>query len=114
MIAAATSSLILPGLILAFIGFIVPKLVARRLPEGVRPLIWNGVISTGILYLISVAFFFGLYLVQGIPIGALTGAGAFATFWHFGKLGGLAAFFWGPIMLLSLANLPRHWTEAEW
>ena len=114
MIDAFTTSLILPGLVLAFIGFLVPKLLSYVFPEGVRPLILNGIASAVILYFLGVGFFVGLYLIQGIPVGTLTDAGLFATVWHFGKLGALTAFFWLPIMLLSLANQPRHWKEAEW
>jgi hypothetical protein len=33
---------------------------------------------------------------------------------HFAVLSLRSALIWGPVMVLSLANLPRGWREAEW
>jgi hypothetical protein len=33
---------------------------------------------------------------------------------HFGRLAVVSALIWGPIMLLSVAGLPKHWVKETW
>jgi hypothetical protein len=33
---------------------------------------------------------------------------------HFGRLGLLSGLFWLPVMILSVASLPRKWVKETW
>lgn len=104
----------LPAVLLAVLGWLVPRLVARMLPEGVRPLMLNAGLSTVLMAMLGAVFFAGLYAVQGMPLASLTEAGLLAALVHFGRLSVSAALIWAPIMILSLANLPRRWVRETW
>ena len=92
--------LILPALALGFLAFIVPRLFARVLPEGVAPLLLNGFVSTVTMSALSASLFFFLYVGQGADAGALAEQGLFANIWFFGRLGLSAALIWAPILIL--------------
>ena len=109
-----TSGLVLPSLILMGLGWAVPKLLSLRWPEGVRPLFWLAATSALILLALSALAFLGLYLMQGVPLSALFEAGAWPGVWHFLRLALLSALFWGPILVLSVSSLPRHWRTEVW
>ena len=109
-----SDSLFLPALILAVLGFLVPRILARVLPEGVKPLLLNAFLSTVLLFLISALFFLLLYVWQGVPLSELLGTGIAANIAFFGRLGLVAAIIWAPIMLLSVAGLPRKWVKETW
>ncbi|WP_439154144.1 hypothetical protein [Yoonia sp.] len=106
--------LFLPALMLAALGFVVPRMLARFLPEGVRPLLLNAFMSTIVLFFISAVFFFCLYLLQGLSPTQIFEPGLAATLLFFGRLGLSAAIIWAPIMLLSVAGLPRKWVSETW
>ena len=108
-----SNSLILPALVLAVVAWFVPVVLSRMLAEGVAPLMLNAGFSTLILFGISAGFFAFLYVGQGASVEALAEGGLLNVV-HFGRLGLQAALIWAPIMVLSLANRPRHWTEVEW
>jgi hypothetical protein len=55
-----------------------------------------------------------LYRWQGMPFAALGDAGFWPVVAHFGRLSVSSALIWVPIMILSLANLPRHWVTERW
>lgn len=114
MASILSSGLILPALILAIAGFAVPRVLAWILPEGVTPLMMNAFASTLILVVGASAFFFCLYLWQGLEVETLTGEGLPANIWLFGRLGVTSALIWAPIMVLSLAGLPRKWVTQTW
>ncbi|SFR31962.1 hypothetical protein SAMN04488005_0218 [Yoonia tamlensis] len=107
-------SLFLPALIIAALGFVVPRLLAQVLPEGVTPLMLNALLSTLILFLIVASFFVGLYLWQGMPFAQIMAPGWAENISFFGRLGLMSAIIWGPIMLLSVAALPRKWVNKTW
>lgn len=109
-----SQGLILPALILGFAGFAVPRIVAGVLPEGVAPLMINAFASTVLLVGISGAFLFGLYVWQGLGAAVLTQEGLAANVWFFGRLGVVSGLIWAPVMLLSLAGLPRKWVTVTW
>ena len=109
-----SNSLILPALVLAVVAWFVPVVLSRMLAEGVAPLMLNAGLSTLILFGISAGFFAFLYVGQGASVEALAEGGLLSNVVHFGRLGLQAALIWAPIMVLSLANRPRHWTEVEW
>jgi hypothetical protein len=59
-----------------------------------------------------------LAAIAGVGFALLYGA-AGGVVWrevpgHFAVLSLRSALIWGPVMVLSLANLPRGWREAEW
>lgn len=109
-----TSSLIFPALLLAALGWLVPKLLSLVFPEGVKPLLLLAFISTLVMTLLGALFFLALYLMQGIPLAALMADGAGQAIAHFGYLSLISALLWAPLMILSIASLPRHWTRATW
>ncbi|PUB14140.1 hypothetical protein [Yoonia sediminilitoris] len=109
-----SDSLFLPALVLAALGFAVPRILARFLPEGVKPLFLNAFLSSILLFAASAAFFFCLYLWQGAPMAEIMAAGALANIVFFGRLGLIAAMIWAPIMILSVAGLPRKWVKETW
>ena len=97
----------LPILALLIAGWLVPALLARALPEGVPGLIVNGVLSTAILGVLSAALFVWLYGPGGQALWQVAPV-------HFLLLGARAALIWAPVMVLSLANRPRHWVHETW
>ncbi len=109
-----SDGLFLPALILAALGFVVPRLFALVLPEGVKPLMLNAFLSTVLLIILSALFFVALYLWQGAPLEEITATGRTTAVVVFGQLGLAAAIIWAPIMLLSVAGLPRKWVKETW
>ncbi len=109
-----TNALLLPAVILAALAFVVPRLLARKLPEGVKPLFLNAFLSTCLLFLIASFLFVGLYLLQGLDVAQLMDAGLANNVALFGRLGLTSAIIWAPIMLLSIAGLPRNWVNETW
>ncbi|WP_108815563.1 hypothetical protein [Loktanella sp. Alg231-35] len=109
-----SDSLFLPALVLAVLGFVVPRAWAKLLPEGVKPLLMNAFLSTVVLFSLSAIFFFCLYLWQGLPMAELMEPGVAANAVFFGRLGLIAAIIWAPILLLSVAGLPRKWVKETW
>ncbi|MDO7631177.1 MAG: hypothetical protein MUQ84_09640, partial [Loktanella sp.] len=59
-------SLFMPALVLALMAWFVPKLLARVMPEGVKPLLGIAFLSTVFLFALSAAFFVALYVWQGM------------------------------------------------
>ena len=112
--SAFSDSLLFPAMVLGFLAWLVPKLLAMVLDEGVKPLVFNAFLSAIFLYGLSAVFFFVLYLWQGTPMAELLGYGWSDNVIFFGRLGLSAAIIWAPIMLLSVSGLPRHWTRETW
>lgn len=109
-----SDTLFFPALVLAFLAFTVPRILGLILPEGVRPLLLNAFLSTVFLFLLSAAFFFFLYLWQGAPMAEILAPGWGANLKFFGRLGLISALIWAPIMVLSVAALPRKWVKETW
>ena len=114
MNALLSEGLVLPALLLGLLGFAVPRLLAGVLPEGVTPLLINGFLSTILTFTLSSAFFYLLYLWQGAPLDKLGLPDLGAAIFFFGRLGLASALIWAPVMLLSLAGLPRKWVKETW
>ena len=112
--SAFSESLFLPAAVLACLAWVVPKLLSLALREGVKPLLFNAFLSALFLFALSAAFFVALYVWQGVPLGELMRPGLAYNVTFFGRLGLSAAIIWAPIMILSVANLPRHSKEVEW
>ena len=111
---AFADELILPAICIVALGWVVPRLLALVMPEGVRPLIALGALAALILTLLSAGLFLLLYLMRGVPLAALFADGLWPGTQYFLRLGVLSALFWGPIMLLSVAGLPKTWTRVTW
>ena len=47
-------------------------------------------------------------------LGMILDAGTRGGWTHFLRLGLVSALVWAPIMILSVAGLPRHWKEETW
>ena len=103
-----------PALVLALLAWLVPKLLSFVLPEGVKPLLVNAFLSTIILGCLSGAFFVFLYLYQGLSVEVIAAFGVIENVSFFGRLALISAIIWAPIMILSVANLPRHWVKETW
>ena len=112
--AVMSDGLILPALLLAMAAFLVPRLLARILPEGVTPLLLNTFMSTVVLIAISGVFFWSLYIMQGLQVAQLAEQGLAVNVVSFGRLGLVSAIIWAPIMILSVAGLPRKWVHSTW
>ena len=106
--------LFLPALVLAFLAWAVPKLLSMLLPEGVRPLMINALLSTVVLFVLSTSFFSLLYIWKGVSWDELASFGTLANIVFFGKLGLIGGLIWAPIMVLTVANLPRSWVSKVW
>jgi len=112
--ALLSDSLFLPALLLALLAFATPRVLARVLPEGVRPLMLNAFLSTVLLFVLSAVFFFLLYLWQGVSVADILSPSLSETVVFFARLGLIAGLIWGPIMILSVAGLPRKWVRETW
>ncbi len=109
-----TDGLILPALLLAFVGWLVPRGLSLVFAEGVRALFILALVSTLIMLAVGLGFFIGLYVADGVPVAALFENGIGPTLAYFGRLSLISAFIWGPIMILSVAGLPKHWVKETW
>lgn len=109
-----SDGLVIPALFLALIGWLVPKLLSLIWPEGVRPLFALAFCATLIMLVLGTGFFVVLYVWQGVPLVTLFEAGLLAGTAHFARLGLVSALLWGPIMVLSVAGLPKHWVRETW
>lgn len=114
MTGAFSDGLVIPALFLALLGWLVPRVLSLVFPEGVKPLMLLAFVSTLTMFCLSSLFFLALYLMQGVPFAALFENSLVEGVSHFGWLGLLSALFWGPIMVLSIAGLPKNWVEETW
>lgn len=106
--------LFFPAMGLGLLAWLVPKLYSMLLPEGVLPLILNGALSTFTLIMLTAGFFVWQYWRSGVPIDRILELGVIGNVMFFGRLGLSAAILWAPIMLLSVAGLPRTWVKVTW
>lgn len=111
---AFASGLIFPAMVLAFLGWAVPRLNALWLPEGVRPLMINALLSTLMMGVLGAGYFGLLYLWQGMPFDTLFEAGLGHGALHFLRVSMMSALLWAPILLFSLSRLPRKWVKEVW
>ncbi|WP_298429697.1 hypothetical protein [uncultured Jannaschia sp.] len=100
-------TLLLPVLALLVVAWFVPWGLGKLLPEGVGWLVANGLFSSVLLAVLAALGFVLLY-------GEAGGVVWREAPWHFAVLSLRSALIWGPMMVLSLANLPRHWTTETW
>jgi hypothetical protein len=111
---ALSGGLVLPALVLGVLGWLVPQLLGRVWPEGVWPLLGLAFVATLLLMGLATALFVLLYLGQGVPFAVLLDVGVMGGWPHFLRLGLGSALVWAPIMILSVAGLPRRWVKETW
>ena len=114
MIQGFADGLIWPAAALALMGWLVPRLLSLVWPEGVVPLMLLALVAAMLMTLLAMAVFAALYVARGVPLAMLWEPGAGAFLLHFLRLGAASALLWAPILILSVAGLPRHWTRATW
>lgn len=114
MLDGFTSGLIWPAAALALLGWLVPRLLSLVWPEGVRALFALAFVSAGVMVMIGMAAFLLLYLIEGVPFSVLAEAGTGSMVAHFLRLGVISALFWGPILVLSVAGIPKTWVKETW
>ncbi|SEW29714.1 hypothetical protein SAMN04488515_2101 [Cognatiyoonia koreensis] len=102
---------LVPALVLAILGWVVPQLLAKIMPEGVAALVAIGVLSLLILLVLATLTFALLYAVRGHEVQNMA---FLAALFLFGRAGLLSAIIWAPVVAISTANLPRHWTKETW
>jgi ABC-type Co2+ transport system permease subunit len=79
--------LVLPTLVLAMLGWAVPRALALVWPEGVGPLMWLGLVATLLMLVLAAVVFAGLYALQGRAAGRAVPPRPLAGAWHFLRLG---------------------------
>jgi len=100
-----------PAVVSTALGWIIPQRLAKIMPEGVGPLIGLACVSFVILLVLAGLMFWGLYVASGaMPVDASLAA----ALYQFGKAGLVSGIVWIPVMIISVANLPRHWTKEVW
>ncbi|QQA42198.1 hypothetical protein [Pelagovum pacificum] len=109
-----SGGILIPAIVLAAIGWVVPRLLAIVFPEGVKPLLLLAFASTCIMVALGMIFFLLLYILQGLSLSEVFSLGVREGLVHFARLGLASALLWGPIMILSVAGLPKHWVEETW
>ena len=114
MTGLLADGLIVPALALALVGWMVPRGLSLVFPEGLRPLLVLAFLSTLIMIALGTAFFVALYAWQDIPLATLFAPGLASGLVYFARLGLVSALLWGPILILSVAGLPQHWTRETW
>jgi hypothetical protein len=82
--------------------------------EGVKPLLLLSIISLFLMLVITSGVFVLLYVIQGASISVFTATGIGDTILFLLRLSISAGIIWAPIMVLSIAGLPRTWTKVEW
>ena len=106
--------LIIPATLLAIVAWYVPVWLRWRMAEGVRPLVLLSILSALIVLAFGALLFLGLYLLQGADLATLTSAGIAPAIWYFLRLSISAGLIWAPIMVLSIAGLPKTWVHETW
>lgn len=103
--------ILLPAILMAVLGWVVPQQLAKIMPEGVGPLFLIAALSFVILLVLAVVVFLVLYHLQGNSLDGVSGA---VIVFIFGSSAVRSALIWLPIMIISVANLPRKWTKEVW
>ena len=106
--------LLLPAMCLAAMGWTVPRVLAIWWPEGVKWLMGLALVSKVVMALCGAAFFGFLYRMQGVNLDDLWATGGLSVPLHFTKLSLISALMWAPLMVLSLASVPKNWVREVW
>ena len=106
--------LILPAIVLAALGWGVPRILALWFPEGVKPPILLAFTAAGLMTLIAMGVFLGLYRAQGVSFAEFFSLGVANGIAHLVRISAVSALIWAPFLILSVAGLPKHWVEETW
>lgn len=98
---------ILPLILLAVLGWLVPMALGRVMRRSLASLLLNTLVSALVLLVIAIVLFVWLYG----PAAGRVWSEAPAYFLLLGVRSGL---IWAPVMVLSVANLPRGWAAEDW
>lgn len=101
MTVGMTLSTILPILVLGALGFAVPVVVMRFMPDTLRGLAVGVMLSVVLLTLFGSALFVWLY-AEGVGLGVILDPAGLVHFWG---LGVRAALVWLPILALTALGL---------
>lgn len=102
---------LLPVVLMVILGWVVPQQLAKVMPEGVGPLFVLGGLAFIILWVFALLIFIALFLWRE---GTLDGVSILAITFVFGGSALRSALIWLPVMIISVANLPRHWVKETW
>ena len=108
------TSLIVPAVGAAILAWFVPQILARVFPEGVRPLFALAALSALLMMLIAMAYFWAAYHAADAAFTAALADRPAALALALVRPAALSALWWGPILVLSVAQLPSRWTEETW
>ena len=107
-------TLVVPAIGAGILAWLIPQGLARVLPEGVRPLVLNGVLSSLAMLAIAMLYFYAAYRSADPGFTATLMGRPLAAAWALGKPALMSALVWLPIVVLSVAQLPSRWTEQTW
>ena len=108
------TALIVPAVGAAFLAWILPQLLARVFPEGVRPLFALALLAALLMTLIAMLYFWLAYRAEDAEFAAALAERPAAAVLAVLRPAMLSALFWAPILVLSVAQLPSRWTEETW
>lgn len=108
------TALILPALGAVALAALVPWALSKLLPEGVPALLLNGALSFAVMALAAAGYFVAAYHAESPAMTRALLSEPLAAAGRFGSLAALSALLWGPVLVLSLAQIPSRWREATW
>lgn len=108
------TGLLVPAMCLAAMGWAVPRVLAIWWPEGVKWLVGLALASTLVMALAGAGFFAVVYAMQGVSLDDLWATGGLSVLIHFLRLSLISALMWAPLMVLSLAGVPKNWVREVW
>ena len=108
------TSLILPALGAVVLAALIPWALAKALPEGVPALLLNAALSLALMAAVAAGYFAAAYRAESPELTRALLAEPRAAIRRFGSLTALSALLWGPVLVLSLAQIPGRWREATW
>ena len=108
------TSLIVPAIGAAILAWLIPQGLARLFPEGVRPLFALAALAALLMTLIAMAYFWAAYRAEDPAYTAALMERPLAAALALARPAAMSAMLWGPILVLSVAQLPSRWTKETW
>lgn len=108
------TSLLLPALGAVALAWAIPWAFSKALPEGLPALLLNAALSFALMGLAAAGYFLAAYHAESPGLTAALLAEPRAALGRFGSLSALSALLWGPVLVLSLAQIPSRWRRATW